>query len=109
MLEQRKPVHGTAMMVEDSLVIRVNTATRGMVETFYRLNLIETDPSIGTAAYRLTKIGGGSSECYDLVKRPWGIECDCPEWIHARQHKDPRGCKHVLAAAAVNLFNTRMP
>ncbi len=102
MLEQRKPVEGQMRLVADSLEVKVNTATRGLVITLYRVYSIDVDESVGTAGFRLRKIAAGS--IYDVVVRPWGPECDCPDFINCRMHKDPKGCKHIAALRKANLI-----
>lgn len=70
------------------------------VKTAYRLEFLESDPSIGAPAWRLTKTDG---ECFDVILRPNGAVCDCPDFVNRRQNTF-KGCKHVAALTAVGLM-----
>lgn len=106
MLQQREPVIGSATLVGDRLVIRRQTKTRGLIESFYRLQWLSPDPEVGTRAVRLTGLTGKSYDCVLFVDGP---HCDCPDFHQARQNKDPKGCKHLAALRATGVINDLPP
>lgn len=67
----------------------------------YSWTILDPDPEIGSPALRLTKADGSN---YDLIRRPWGWDCECPDFKHRREGKDKDGCKHIRACRAVGLL-----
>lgn len=68
----------------------------------YDLRKLNPHPTIGSPAYQLMKPDG---EVYDVIlKGRHGAECDCPDFVMARQHKDGNGCKHCIALRDVGLL-----
>lgn len=67
----------------------------------YLVQRLSPDGAIGNAAFRLTTEAGGN---YDVIARPWGIECDCWDYQTRRDGIDPNGCKHIRALAEVGLL-----
>jgi predicted nucleic acid-binding Zn finger protein len=70
--------------------------TTGRKVQWYRVALMEPEESFGKWAVRLFVVGSATSEKYDIVGTPHGLECSCPSfnWKH-RNTED--GCKHVEA------------
>ena len=94
-MPKRDPVTGRSRLI---LEIDVLNKEARWLTTLYVLRYLPSDPSLGHPAWRLTKIDGSTSpDRYDVILTPHGPVCDCPDFIHCREHKDPRGCKHVLA------------
>ena len=91
-----KPVHGTARLLLDINGIQ------------YALTLLSPDREVARKAWRLRKVESTRKEqyhvLYDCHDGVWGLECDCPDFIFRRNHKDERGCKHLLALQAVGLL-----
>ncbi len=92
---------GTACLIGDTLTIRANTETRGMVESMYRVTRIPAE----VPAYRLRKIGGESFEVYDVAAWPEGETCECKTFLDSRRTGT---CKHLDAARAVGLFTRQL-
>ena len=45
--------------------------------------------------YRFRKFDG---ECHDVRMAGGSLECDCGDYEYRRRFRDPRGCKHCIAA-----------
>lgn len=93
MTRQITPVSGKAR-----LVLQINDVP-------YVLRFLDSHPDVGSPAWRLTKAGEGGtpSESYDVILRPHGPECSCPDFNYRRQHEDKK-CKHIESCRAVGLL-----
>lgn len=68
----------------------------------YDVRKLDPHPSVGCPAFSLIKPDG---EVYDVIIRGrLGGECDCPDFVRCRQHKDFAGCKHLVGLRAVGLL-----
>jgi hypothetical protein len=56
------------------------------------------DGPSGLAGYRLTNRASG--KVYDVEITPDAWRCDCPDFLHRRDGKDAKGCKHVAGLRA---------
>jgi hypothetical protein len=70
--------------------------------TFYEVQALPCDPIVAEKAFRLNKSDG---TLYDVAKTPYGLQCDCPDFIFRREGIDPTGCKHVKALVAEGLID----
>jgi hypothetical protein len=48
--------------------------------------------------YRLTNRESGKVYDLEVTAEPW--RCDCPDFLHRRDGKDAKGCKHVAGLRA---------
>ncbi len=100
----REPVTGTARLIKlnGELYLVIVRPHRGRnLETVYRLTWLDPEPTIGYPAWRLTQ---GNGRSYDVILKPTGAECDCPDFHYCRNHIDAKGCKHVCSLRAVGLL-----
>ncbi len=101
----RAPVHGRAKLTrtDQADFLTIETA-RGITE--YLISYLEPDKEIGCPAWRLTKLENGrpTGENFDIILRPHGAECSCPDWLYRRQYYDRAGCKHLKGMRAVGLL-----
>lgn len=85
------PVTGSARLDGEWLTIR----------TGYCLKTYHLEIVVPGRHWRLRQANGA---IFDVVAEPWGGACDCQDYIWRRESRDPRGCKHVQAIAAVGLL-----
>lgn len=81
---------------------RLLSIVRGKRAWVYAVEKLDPHPVVGTAAWRLTKKAGPSSEAnrpvgwaYDVIDTEWGLSCDCRGFCRWNL------CKHVSAIAAL--------
>ena len=74
--------------------------------TTYAVGPLVCEPPIADRAFRLSKADG---TLYDVAQTPFGLECDCPDFIFRRAGLDPDGCKHVRALVACGLIQPTPP
>lgn len=89
------------------LTLTIDAVTeKGMVKTRYVLRFLPSDPSIGSPAWRLTKVmaDGSLSETRDVILTPTGPQCTCEDWVYRHQN-DGELCKHEAALAALGLLD----
>lgn len=67
----------------------------------YQVSNLNPHPAVAFAAWRLTKPDGTS---YEVAVTGYGPTCSCPDYVWCREHKDPKGCKHVAALRALGLI-----
>ena len=96
-MPQREPIQGTA-----TLTLRI-TVAGSRAATEYLLTYLEPHPKVAASAWRLRKITPELT-FYDVMLLPTGPECTCPDFIFCREHKDPKGCKHIAALRAVRIL-----
>jgi hypothetical protein len=58
----------------------------------------------GSGVSRLVRLRKGDGTAYHVHRDEHGCGCDCPDFTFSREGIDPRGCKHVVALAAVGLL-----
>lgn len=46
---------------------------------------------------RVVRLQKPDGTLYDVVETPYGLICDCPDFVWRREGLDPRGCKHTRA------------
>lgn len=91
-MPRRAPVQGRAKLY---LVIN---------RTLYHLLFLDPQKEVADPAWRLTKTDGTS---YDVALTTQGAHCSCPDYIYCREHRDPKGCKHVAAMRSVGLLRSQ--
>ncbi len=84
-----------AVAPKSQLLLMINQAV-------YRVRPILGGGSDTIKAFRLNKPDG---TLYDVALTPFGVECDCPDFIFRREGLDPAGCKHVKALVAQGLLD----
>ena len=94
----RAPVHGNATLI--LTITRQGTVGKDL-QTFYALRYVDSVPEIGKPAWRLTKPDG---EFFDVILNEHGAQCTCPDFVWRREHRDPKGCKHIAALRSVGLL-----
>lgn len=92
---ERKPeeVHGVCRLI---ILIRRDGPKAEMQP--YDVTALDPDPSIGRPAIRLKKLGG---ESFDIILSDGEHLCECPDFRHRRQNRDPKGCKHIAGLRKV--------
>ena len=85
----RPPVSGTSVL---SLTINRDRQTGPKVvsETY---TLTKLQSSFANPAWRLTKMDKSHYDVWWVADR--GYQCDCPDFLHHRENRDPKGCKHI--------------
>lgn len=87
-----------------TLTVHANRLTRAPIDTAYRVDPLDVHPDIGTAAVRLVVLLGENFSSYDLVRRPWGWTCECPDFVKRKSDKGDV-CKHLGAALAAGVID----
>ncbi len=73
--------------------------------TPYVIRRLDPHPAVAYIAWRVMKIVDGSvSSRYDVHQDDHGFHCTCPDFIHCRDGKDAKGCRHVAGLRAAGLF-----
>lgn len=79
----------------------------GTAETYIRIETVNAKGKKRTTLYGLRKLVGSSwaNPCFRLTKPKggfhdvhlgqYGPHCDCEDFGHRRDGKDPRGCRHI--------------
>jgi hypothetical protein len=70
--------------------------------TPYNVRPVPADSFGARFAFRLKKLDG---TIYDVVATIHGHECDCADFVFARDGVDPAGCKHIKALVACGLLS----
>lgn len=74
--------------------------------TLYDVGPLPCDERIAARAFRLRKTDG---TLYDVAQTPFGLQCDCPDFVFRRDGLDPAGCKHVQALVSYGLIDGHAP
>lgn len=88
--------HGKVKRLDPTHIAIVVQWKRKVVSQVYHHELLDPDPAVGAPALRLTKVSDGST--YDLIRREFGLSCECPRFERYGQ------CKHTAAAKALGLM-----
>lgn len=88
-MPKRKPVAG---------ITRLTLTING---TDYHPIPVTPHPMVAKRAWRLKK---DDETIYDVHIDEFGAHCTCPDFIFARDNKDPKGCKHIAALRAAGLL-----
>lgn len=102
-MKEAKPVTGSVRLTtldNGETILQIKTAKALKA---YLIEQLDSHPEIGCPAYIL-HLKDGSHSSYEIVVRPWGAECSCPDFAFRREHIDPKGCKHIAALRAVGLL-----
>src|SRR4051794_11046188 len=84
-----RPARGTCR-----LTLTINGAS-------YAVRPVPCDP---TAARRCWSLRKGDGTVYHASQHDHGPECDCPDFVFRRDGRDPAGCKHLKALAALAML-----
>lgn len=87
----RLPVAGKSSLV---LVIYRQMESKQIVPTEYVLVNLTRDNVVADPLWRLLKDDGSS---YDVSVADGYTTCTCADFTYEREHKDPKGCKHIAA------------
>ena len=87
------PIHGTCKLhvIDGQSIVSIKTATGTQR---YLLTDLCPDKRVADPAWRLTKADG---TFHDVHVDRHGPACTCGDFVNRREHRDPKGCKHVAA------------
>ena len=96
-------VHGSAHYdpATGLLTVRRRFKARPDLVTVYDCVILDSHPSIGSPAVRLTKADGSS---FDLLKTRLGWVCECQDFVQRRQAQGLL-CKHLKAVLNAGVLN----
>ena len=66
--------------------------------TAYTVEQLLGGEALELVGYRLTNRASGKVYDVEITADAW--RCDCPDFIHRRDGKDAKGCKHVAGLRA---------